>query len=311
MRIFHALNQLRWTARWGVKCLVVAVVGTGVCFPNLPRLVRHLVHWRDPDALIDPYAAALRPWVESFQSQLGDIRSPDEALARVEPFVVERLPYAWDWETWGNADYLPTVSEILAAGREDCDGRAVIAASLLRASGFKVRLATDFAHVWVDTDHGATMSPGSQQAVVVGEEGVTVNPSGLSQLPRAMAFGISVFYWHREMLLVLVTWAMMIRPGRSWWRNILGLLLLSAGLFMIRHGGRSWPVSTDGAGLRGPAGLSAESAWILAGLIAWCVAWIVCSSLGQRKRAGTIIPNDVSSSRAPIKHTCAPRTMHE
>ena len=131
MNKLFVLNRLRWPLRIPVKWAIFAVVVLLVCFPYPHMLIRHVRHWRDPDALIAPDAQVLRPFVEELLPLL-DNRSPEEALEHVERYVYEKIPYEWDWNTWGVADYLPTVEEVMEKGVEDCDGRAVIAASLLR-----------------------------------------------------------------------------------------------------------------------------------------------------------------------------------
>ena len=55
-----------------------------------------------------------------------DISEPHALVRGVEKFVYGHVPYAWDWDTWGVADYLPSVAEVRRMGREDCDGRAVV-----------------------------------------------------------------------------------------------------------------------------------------------------------------------------------------
>jgi hypothetical protein len=118
--------------------------------------------------------------------------------------VCERIPYSWDWDNWGCVDYLPTAAEVVERGREDCDGRAVIAASILRNLGYDAQLVTDGSHMWVSTSEGATMSP---VATASGRTLVTTNQAGsrfdplaiigvrslLIDWPKNLAFGVAVF----------------------------------------------------------------------------------------------------------------------
>ncbi|MCG3131241.1 MAG: hypothetical protein FLDDKLPJ_02019 [Phycisphaerae bacterium] len=240
LRILDRLNRPRWLLRVPLKLLILAVTVVLACFPRVDRLVAHLRHWRDPNALIAPGAPALQPLVEEFRATLAPDCPPGEVLGRVDAWVTERIPYEWDWITWGNADYLPTVEEILEAGREDCDGRALIAASILQAVGYDAKLVTDFAHVWVDTPQGETMSPGPVQAITAVEGGLTVQPSALAQLPRALSYGVHVFYLHRELIIVAVAWLLLIAPAHGWIRRIVVLMLLVAGLGVIRQAGENW-----------------------------------------------------------------------
>ncbi len=230
------LNELRWYARLPLKWLIFGLTVLAVCFPY-PRLAyRHLSHWRDPNALIEPEAPALQPWVAELRASLPADSPPKETLQHVQQFVHRKLPYEWDWNTWGLSDYLPTVEEAVSLGKEDCDGRAVVAASLLRNLGFESRIVTDFAHVWVQTNHGETMGPGRRKAIVATETGINVNWRGLVEIPRALAYGVAVFPWRREMIVLLVGWWLLL--GRSGLRvsaAALGGLLL--GFFLLHRGG--------------------------------------------------------------------------
>jgi len=161
-------------------------------------------------------------------------------LKAVEEYVHKKIPYEWDWNTWGAVDYLPTVSEVLEKGREDCDGRAVVAASLLSALGFKAEIVTDFAHVWVKTEHGEVMGPGKKKAVVATDEGLKMQHGALGQLPKALAYGISPFPLMRELILVFVLWLLMLRQNGGAFCNLVGLVFMLAGLLILRAGGREY-----------------------------------------------------------------------
>jgi hypothetical protein len=232
------LNRRRWFVRWPVKWAIFGLAYLVVCFPYPRLLVAHLRHWSDPNALIEPHAPALQPWVADLRELWNPQMPPRKTLALVERFVYERVPYDWDWNTWGMVDYLPTVDEVIRMGREDCDGRAVIAASLLRNLGIDARLVTDFAHVWVSTPAGQTMGPGKVKTVEVAEDGVRFDPSGLLQIPLAFGYGIAVFPLSRELILLVVFWGLLLGAG-GWPRTALCLGLLVAGLLLVRHGGEN------------------------------------------------------------------------
>lgn len=233
---FLILNELRWYARLPAKWAVFGLTVLLVCFPNPRRLVAHINHWRDPNALIEPDAPAIQPLVEELRPQMTDDLSPTDALRRVERFVYEKLPYEWDWITWGTADYLPTVTEAIEMGREDCDGRAVLAASLLANFGFETQIVTDFAHVWVKTDKGETMGPGKNKVVVATKEGLRVQWASLAEIPRATAFGVGVFPLGREMIILSMLWLLLLRRGGGVIPSAVGLSALTCGLVILRAG---------------------------------------------------------------------------
>ncbi len=160
---------------------------------------------------------------------------PSQVLKRVEAFVYTHVEYDWDWNTWGMADYLPTVTEVIRMGKEDCDGRAVIAASLLKNLGYDARIVTDFAHVWVATDFGQTMGPGKTKTVEVTDKGLKFDARGLLQIPEILGYGIAVFPLPRELVLVAVFWLLLLgRAGVS--QTLIALGFLVGGLLLVRYG---------------------------------------------------------------------------
>ncbi len=209
-----------------------------VCFPYPHLFVRHIQHWRDPNALIEPDAPGLKPWLVELEPDLDGLEAGSEALKVVERFVYRKVPYAWDWDTWGVADYLPTVPETLQAGAEDCDGRAVISASLLRNLGYEADLVTDSVHVWVKTDHGETMSPGRLPKLIETRDGKAhVRWRSLLNLPKSAAYGIAVFPLLRELIVVAVFWLLALRKGMRSLDAAICLALLSGGLLLLRISG--------------------------------------------------------------------------
>jgi len=235
------LQSLPWFVRWPLKWCIVGVTLFAVSFPNPLLFVRHVQHWRDPNAMIDPAHPDLQPWVEALNARIDPDMPPRKALQTVQKFVMEKVPYEWDWNTWGSADYLPTLPEVLEMGREDCDGRAVVAASLLRNLGFQAELVTDFAHVWVKTDKGETMSPGKRKSIEAGEQGVRVHWTLISEtLPQALAYSVSPFPLVRELILLVVVWLVLLAPGVGWRARVLGLVLMLEGLLFLRVAGVNW-----------------------------------------------------------------------
>jgi hypothetical protein len=234
-------DKLRALVRVPLKWLVFILVVVVVCYPYPRLLLRHIRHWQDPNALLDPAAPALQPLAEELRHALPPDLAPSERLRRVQKFVLERVPYGWDWETWGMADYLPTVAEALEMGREDCDGRAVVAASLLRALGQEATIVTDFSHVWVRTPMGDLMGPGRSDAIVVTDDGLSLRLQGLAQIPQAFAYGVAVFPWWRELVIIVAAWWLMLRRSTSLAAAVLSLAFALLALVCVRVGSFDYP----------------------------------------------------------------------
>ncbi len=268
-------NWPRWK-RWGLKALVLALTVLAVCFPHPVLLARHIVRWTDPNAMIDPDASQLDPLVEKLKSQLPDGANqdshPKEILRAVELLVYEKLPYAFDWDTWGMADYIPTVEEALGKGREDCDGRAVVGASLLKRVGFESQLETDGAHVWVSTPQGDTMGPGQVSMIETTPTGVKVNTQWLWTMPRIMAVNVALFPLVRELIIAAVVWILILHPTMHRRRMLIVGVFVFAAVFLLRSGGNL------------NRGESMGLVWF--GLVALALG-LVCSRFGGRQAMET------------------------
>lgn len=248
-------NRLRWWWRLPLKAALFSIVLLLVCYPDPRLLIRHAQRWRDPHRLIQPNAPALQPFADELQSRMPREVSPEAALRRVEKFVHEKIPYEWDWNTWGAADYLPTLEEILSAGKEDCDGRAVVAASLLARLGYQAEIVTDLGHVWVTTEHGDTMGPGKSKAVIGTTDGAQIQPTAVLQLPRSLGLGVAVFPLGRELILLVAWWALLLGRDCGLRGMLASMALLVFGLMMLRWGGADYRAPNPWVQWPGIAGL--------------------------------------------------------
>lgn len=245
---WRRLNAMRWYGRGPLK-IALLTLGVGlVLYPKPWLLVAELRHGADLNSVLDPDHPGLAPFEADVRARLGENADARAALAVVERVVCERVPYAFDWEVWGVVEYLPTVDEVLKAGREDCDGRGVVAASLLRRMGYEAWLVSDFLHLWVRTPQGDTMSPtGAEATIVVQDSGASfaIAPSLVSNAARGLSFGVSVFPLVRELIIVAMICVLAAQPRSSPRRRIVGCLCVLAALFAIRFSGQSAALEGD------------------------------------------------------------------
>ncbi len=227
--------------RWPVKWAVLAGVTFLVLYPDPRLFIRTIRHERMIDELSDPSCPSLVPVLEEFEGFLAESGaaeiSREQLLTEVERFVLRRVPYAFDWEVWGVVDYLPTLPELLAKGREDCDGRAVLAAAILRARGIDAHLVGDPRHLWVTTPHGQLMGPLGQPVFAATASGLEVDWLRMLD-PGPLAFGIAIFPVYRELIILLCAWLLLLWPSCTRLQAGLLLLLLVEALILLRLAGR-------------------------------------------------------------------------
>lgn len=265
----------RWYLRMPLKWIAFAAVTALVLFPDPRVLVRQQSRMRDMNKMITPDAPELAAWDADLKGRIEDARkkhaatlpadAPTEAARLpalqaqrlIERFTYEKVKYAWDWDTWGCADYIPTVGEMFAKAKEhvggvineDCDGRAVMAASLMRRFGYQADLVCDMRHVWVMTREGEWMGPGRKKTIVATPQGQKVDyRSAASNLLVGWSYGVQVFPLVRELILWGTAVVLLLRKGRSWKKTLVGAVLMLQGLFFMRtghmdplHGAAAWP----------------------------------------------------------------------
>lgn len=151
---------------WLVKAAVFGVFAVLVLNPNPKRALLQLRHTFQPESLIQadlPSMPEINRAIETFQNE-QDTELSEVRL--VERFVRKRIRYATDYATWWNVEYWPTAGEVWQRQQEDCDGRAVLAVSILRSRGYRsAKLVVGLQHMWVQVNENEK-SPGQPENVV-------------------------------------------------------------------------------------------------------------------------------------------------
>lgn len=153
MRCFPKKPWIISWRRWLAKTLLFSMITAVVLNPNLKRAWMQIRHTLHPEALIQTSF----PGLPEIQAQLdrGLANSPRNLSEprMIARWVLRKITYVSDYENWGNVDYWPSAAEVWAKRQEDCDGRAVLAASLLRSRGYRsARLVVGLDHMWVKVD---------------------------------------------------------------------------------------------------------------------------------------------------------------
>jgi hypothetical protein len=225
--------------RAGLKLALFAVVVLFALYPNPVLLVRQLGHYFDTESLIQPDLAAM-PGINRDIDHLLATNTPAlSEFKAVERFVYRRIPYQYDWHGWANLDYWPTAAEVWERKREDCDGRAVLAVSILRARGYpEARLVANLQHVWVAVGTNELMGPMADKnfrreggkmvdGKLVGAKTVVTLPS-LKTLLDSLAMTCKFPAW-RVVLMLVTLLALIFHPAADTGRFTLLCAVMLAG----------------------------------------------------------------------------------
>lgn len=282
MGIWRRLHEFHPLLRWPLKLALFMGITVLVLFPNpvlIPVLLGRSSNLED---LLDANEPGLAPLEQRVRGNLAARGEAADLLQVVEAEVEAAVPYAHDWQTWGVMEYLPTVSEVLEKGREDCDGRAVVAASLLRRMGQPAWLVSDLLHMWVQTPAGETMGPtGGEKTLLSGSPGAertqfTITPRTLVNAGRGLAYGVAVFPLGRLLIILAALAGLTAHPWSSGWRRLCGCLLLWIGLDAVREAGQS-------AALEPAAG---PIMVVMLGAALFLAGWLVLAVKAKDRRYG-------------------------
>ena len=99
----------------------------------------------------------------------------------IENYVLNNVqPYSYDWQTFDVPWYFPTTKQAVAQGRGNCQGRALVLASILKYKHIPYQLEMSFDHIWVNyAGHVSTAL--ENNAVVLGRQ---VNGHFVLQWPK-------------------------------------------------------------------------------------------------------------------------------
>ncbi len=154
------LQLQRPLKRAGLKLALLTVVVLFALFPNPVLLVQQIHHLLNVEELIQADLPAMPEINREIDGLLASNAPAMTEFKAIERFVYRRIAYQYDWHGWWNLDYWPTAAEVWERKREDCDGRAVLAVSILRSRGYaEARLVANLQHVWVAVGTNELMGP--------------------------------------------------------------------------------------------------------------------------------------------------------
>jgi hypothetical protein len=125
------------------------------------RFLRHLlvvlfialwigaVVYPDPRPLVTSLARLKSPPVDA-ATAAGIAATLPNDYKTIEAFALDYVDYRPAWTVYHLPWYFPTLPEVLRDHSGDCQGRALLAASIFAAKGMPYTLRYSFDHVWVD-----------------------------------------------------------------------------------------------------------------------------------------------------------------
>lgn len=200
-------------SRWLETAARLPFLAAGIVFllfPHPGRAWREIRTLRDPNAMISPEDPAVADLSAEIDAAMPGTLDRPAQIAWIEGFVEKRIVYTNDWDQWLNVDYWPTPSETMASGREDCDGIAVLTASVLKRRGFRPRIEASYEHVWLEVEGERILNPDKETNF----DGEHWSLPGFGLILSWLRYSLTSFPLWRWATLVLWTFFVLRWPNR-------------------------------------------------------------------------------------------------
>ncbi len=162
--------------------------------------------------------------------------SKEHELKIIQWYVYQNIDYTFDWDLWKNVDYWPTAEETWKRKKEDCDGQAILAVSIMRSRGFKnARVAGNILHVWVEVDSTGIMGAMEEKSVTKEAGKIKLNFPSTTLILKSFAFIMENFPAFRILFLLFTILGLCYIPFGRWQDFQKNALFLLLGFIFIRE----------------------------------------------------------------------------
>lgn len=195
-----------------------------VLYPNPILLIQQVRSYVDADSLIQPAFAGISHINQEIDGLLTPGATREHEFHTIQRYVYEHIPYAYDWENWGNIDFWPTAEQVWERRKEDCDGRAILAVSILRSRGFtSAALVGSIRHIWVEVDQDELMGPDIERTLTRVDGKTRINLPSANLLLGSVALHVADFPTIRNLILLFTGMLLCYHPCK----NLAGFFMLS------------------------------------------------------------------------------------
>ncbi|MBD3305405.1 hypothetical protein GF339_03425 [candidate division KSB3 bacterium] len=235
--VWERTATLPFWLRWLLKAIVFGGVLVLVLFPHPVLFGRQVQHYLDMEMLIQPDFAGIEAINREIDALVTDDMSAEQEFFMIQQYVYQQIRYAYDWDNWGNIDFWPTAEQVWKRKREDCDGRAILAVSILRSRGFAAAsLVGNFRHIWVKVGPQELMSPDTEQTIRTEGEKTILSLPSFDLLLGSTALYIVEFPIVRHLVLFFTSLVLCYHPCKHL-TGFLGLTTVGlVGVLLLKEG---------------------------------------------------------------------------
>lgn len=239
--LWNRLAALPVVGRIVMKWIIFIVVVVGVLFPNPFIFVEQIQNMLDMERLIQPDFKGIDDINREIDQLLDGETTRGEEFRLIQRYVYRHIPYSYDWHQWGVVDYWPVAEKVWESRTEDCDGRAVLAVSILRSRGFEsAHLVASLRHMWVAVDDVELMGPDSEKSIKKEDGRTVISLPSITMFLKGYAFKLGEFPATRSAVILLTLLVLLYHPCRNL-TGLLGTMLVGlSGFIMLLEWGRKF-----------------------------------------------------------------------
>ncbi|MBN1480718.1 hypothetical protein JXA70_10630 [candidate division KSB1 bacterium] len=215
------------------KVFFFGLVFLFVTFPNPVLSLKQLFAYRDIEALF----VTDFPELPAINARIDSLLPPDYTFQQeyqaIVHFVYENIRYQYDWDNWLNSEYWPAADEVWRRGREDCDGRAILAVAIFRSRGYaETTVVGGLTHLWITVGGQELMGAQKEKTMVMQDGRKKMRVPPLASILEAAAAQLDGYPIFRMVVILLFLLLLAYHPAKNI-KLLLGLCLAAVIGFVL------------------------------------------------------------------------------
>jgi hypothetical protein len=227
LTLWQWLSVRPFVCRLGLKILILFFVFLAMTFPNPFLTIKQIEAYRDIESLFVmdfPELAAINVSIDSLLPENYTFEDEYKTIIR---FVYNHIRYQYDWDNWINSEYWPPADQVWRRGREDCDGRAILAVVIFRSRGYAdATVVGSMTHLWIKVGDQELMGAQPEKIMEMQDGQKRMRMPKLSYVLKAAAQQLDSYPIFRMIVILLCFVLLSYHPARNI-KLLLGLSLLS------------------------------------------------------------------------------------
>jgi len=239
--IWNRLARLPNAWRWILKLIIAVVLLFFIIFPRPVLFIRQISRYTHPEELVDPDFPGIQEINQTLDSLLE--QNPEQTeLQLIQSYIYTNIEYIHDWDQWHNSDYWASPAETWRTRREDCDGQAILAVSIMRSRGYsQAQLGINLLHIWARIDSIQIMGAMPEENIRKQDGQIKLRLPSVKLILQTSAYLLEHFPAFRSLLILFIVLGLAYHPQTKR-QPFLGVTIICLLGFILL---RDWAIDTN------------------------------------------------------------------